>query len=289
MLKRLTIVIPCMLFIAPTIYALEIKNQIDVNSFSGRLAGIRSVTLKPNLSLDYKLNLSYDKWFGSFQAVAYYGSAITGAGTLKNRPLELDMYTDISYAIYKDRNSRINIGAFAEDYQSLKPFKPQITSSQVVQYADEESEIPSNDNYNFGILLKTAYSYKKISASLYSKVYFYGNRIAPNLIPYAPLLSIGTKDEVFLIGDISNPKFSLCVNMDFYFQRKYGNKFFTSHDGLAGTKREFDISIGMKYYFTKNLDFHVYTYGYNNLNRGRSSTLPSDFKDGVYAGFGYIF
>ncbi|MGC8677449.1 MAG: hypothetical protein ACP5UF_04440 [Hydrogenobaculum sp.] len=103
------------------------------------------------------------------------------------------------------------------------------------------------------------------------------------------MLSIGTKDKLFLIGDVNNPKLALNLDMRFYFERKYGNKIFTSHDGLAGTKREFDLTVGFMYYLTKNLDFHVETHGFNNLNRGNSSTLPSGFKDGVYAGFGYRF
>lgn len=271
------------------VLAKSLRNEVYINFFSGRLAGIRSVTLRPNLNIGYKLHFGFKRFDTDFKADGYYGQADTGTGTVKNKLLQLNLKAIGLYNFYKDKHSKIGIGLFAKDYQPLNSFTPSISSYQVVQYGAEEKEIPTNDNYNFGSRIRAKYSYQKISSTVFSDIYFYGNRVAPNLVPYAPLLSIGTKDKLFLIGDVDSPKLSLNLDMVFYFERKYGNKIFTSHDGLAGTKREFDLTIGASYYITKKLDFHVETYGFNNLNRGNSSTLPSGFKDGVYAGFGYRF
>ena len=270
-------------------FSKSLKNEVYINLFAGRLPGIRSVTLRPELNLGYKLHWGIKRFDVDFKADGYYGSADTGSGTEKNKLLQLNLKAIGLYNFYQDKHSKIGIGLFAKDYQPLTSFKPSIKSSQVIQYGAEEKEIPTNDNYNFGSRLRAKYDYKKIVSSVFTDIYFYGNRVAPNLIPYAPLLSIGTKDKLFLIGDIDKPKLALNLDMRFYFERKYNKKIFTSHDGLAGTKREFDLTVGAMYYITKNLDFHVDTYGFNNLNRGNSSTLPSGFKDGVYAGFCYRF
>ncbi|MFP3293984.1 MAG: hypothetical protein RXN80_01465 [Hydrogenobaculum sp.] len=242
-------------------FSKSLKNQVYINLFTGRLPGIRSVTLRPELNLGYKLHWGIKRFDVDFKADGYYGSADTGSGTQRNKLLQLNLKAVGLYNFYQDKHSKIGIGLFAKDYEPLTSFKPSITPSQVIQYGAEETEIPTNDNYNFGSRLRAKYDYKKI----------------------------GTRNKLFLIGDIDKPKLALNLDMRFYFERKYDNKIFTSHDGLAGTKREFDLTVGTMYYLTKNLDFHVDTYGFNNLNRGNSSTLPSGFKDGVYAGFGYRF
>jgi hypothetical protein len=58
-------------------------------------------------------------------------------------------------------------------------------------------------------------------------------------------------------------------------------RYFNSHDGLGGTKREIDLSYGLGYDFTRDTNLTVMSYGYNNLNRGNSSAVPVGFKDGL--------
>jgi hypothetical protein len=72
-------------------FSKSLQNEVYINLFAGRLPGIRSVTLRPELNLGYKLHWGIKRFDVDFKADGYYGSADTGSGTEKNKLLQLNL------------------------------------------------------------------------------------------------------------------------------------------------------------------------------------------------------
>jgi hypothetical protein len=109
-------------------------------------------------------------------------------------------------------------------------------------------------------------------------IYFAGNHMAPNGVPYHPLFAL---DFDFNIGLLPQKELYLFAE----------NKFWTQRAGVGITnpnqgkwdfsKREYDLDLGFAWNFYDNFEFRVFAYALNNLNRGNSLSSPFGFKDGI--------
>ncbi|NPA51325.1 MAG: hypothetical protein GXO22_00325 [Aquificae bacterium] len=266
------------------------KKELAVGFYSGEVQGIRSVIFRPNyfFSAVLKDNVS-DSFRFEFFLRTLYGDARTGDSDIENQFLQTDIFFKLFYKLQDKRNFKILTGFFSEIYIPLKDFVPFITEVQK-EYGAGEDKIPTDKPFNFGINIRFDGIYDKFFSSLEIAYYIYGHRVAPNLAPMAPLFGIFWENRVFFFGDFYKPVFSFFINSGFIMQKKYdGSKILTKHDFFAGTKREFDIEMGIDYIFRTHYHFFFVFYGYNNLNRGWSRTEPHAFRDGFFTGVGYIF
>jgi hypothetical protein len=100
--------------------------------------------------------------------------------------------------------------------------------------------------------------------------YFTGLRTAPNGLSYDPLLSLYSDINV---GLLPNKKLYLFLDNDFGIQRNS-----TRFPGLS--QRQFDADYGLAWNWWASMEFRIFGYAFNNLNRGTSLSAPEGFKDG---------
>jgi hypothetical protein len=132
-------------------------------------------------------------------------------------------------------------------------------------------------------------NYDKSSSSFHNIFYFYGKRIGPNILAYQPVLGFDWRHEIFILGTKARPSLSFFANLQFWFARKAMTKLLNTHDGIGATKRELYLSYGMNYFISRKTAVYVESYGYNNLNRGSSTTDPKGFRDGAMIGIQHTF
>jgi hypothetical protein len=101
--------------------------------------------------------------------------------------------------------------------------------------------------------------------------YVTGLREAPNGLSYDPLLSLSSDIN---FGLLPNKRLYLFLSNDFWVQRD-------ASGGLGASQREFDADYGIAWNYWDSLEFRVFGYALNNLNRGTSLSTPSGYKDGV--------
>lgn len=215
--------------------------------FAGQLQGERSIITKPYLVPGVKGSYSKDRFLIDFETKAFYGTADTGSGNKTNQLMQLNTKLDTIYKFFDGSDYYTGFGMFFRGYTPLSKYKPYINLSQIKTYAPEENEV-SDENFTLGIGPKASATNKRLYSDVDLIIYLAGTRVAPNLIPYSPLLSVDWKNKMFLIGTSYNPKLDIMLDGIFYFERKYQATLITQHDGLAGAKREFDIKVGLEYY-----------------------------------------
>ncbi len=270
------------------------KSEITVGFYSGELQGINSDILRPDYFLKINITKIYKTYEIYSQITGLYGDALIGDGKggtkkVSNQPLELDFKGHILKIFKENKNFRFSAGVFGEIFYPLKDFEPFITKIKD-QYGAGEDKIPTDKKYTIGLGVQWDGVYDKFSSTLNIIYYPYGTKVAANLAPYAPLMSFNMYNKIYFFGTFDNPKFNLFLNSEFYFQKKYdGASVFSIHDGLAGTKREFDVELGIEFFIKRRIHIYFTSYGNNNLNRGWSRTKPNAYKDGYYAGLGSIF
>ncbi len=266
------------------------KKELSIGFYSGEVQGIRSIILRPNyfFSVDIKDNIKKSLRYEFFLRTLY-GDARTGDGNIDNQFLQTDIYAKLYFSLKDTQNFKIYWGLFSEIYIPLKNFKPFIDKVEE-EYGAGEDKVPTDKPFNFGLNIRFDGIYNKFFSSMEIAYYIYGHRVAPNIAPMAPLFGIFWENRVFIIGNFDRPVFTFFINSGFIMQKKYdGSKIFTKHDFFAGTKREFDIEMGIDYLFKTHYHLFFVFYGYNNLNRGWSRTNPSAFRDGFYTGVGFLF
>jgi hypothetical protein len=91
------------------------------------------------------------------------------------------------------------------------------------------------------------------------------------------------------LGTQARPRLSFFANVQFWFARKAKARLFNSHDGIGATKRELYLSYGINYSISDKTAIYLESYGYNNLNRGSSTTDPKGFRDGAIVGIQHTF
>jgi hypothetical protein len=100
--------------------------------------------------------------------------------------------------------------------------------------------------------------------------FFTGLRTAPNGLTYDPLLGLNSDINY---GLLPNKRLYLFLDNDFLVQRD-------SPRASGVSQRQFDAEYGLAWNYWDSLEFRVFGYALNNLNRGTSLTAPQGFKDG---------
>ncbi len=271
------------------------KVEISAGYFSGNLQGVKSVILRPDMYLQLESRKNFKKYELYFDIKGYYGSVLVGDKNnndikkLKNKYLETDIDLHLLRIFEENKHFRFSGGIYGEIFISAQNFQP-IIKKVNEKYGAGEDKIPTDKNYVFGLGLQWDGVYKKFSSTLSIIYYPYGTKVAANLAPFDPLMSFNMCNKIYLLGNFYSPKLTLFLSSEFYFQKKYdGASVFSLHDGLAGTKREFDVKLGIEFFIKQKIHIYFVSYGNNNLNRGWSRTVPHGYKDGIYTGLGYLF
>jgi hypothetical protein len=195
---------------------------------------------------------------------------------------------DSVYNFYNERNiSRAGLGLYSEFAFPLHQYEPYYRALSG-DYAVEESE-PLSREFLTGLDLKLSLRHDKLESDFHNIVFLSGNRIGPNLITYKPLLGFMWHSDYYIFGNIDQPKLSFFTDVNVYFAKKSATSTFNSHDGIGGTKRELYLSYGFAYAFNKDISLSLWTYGYNNVNRGDSTQVPSGFRDGFVMSLSHKF
>lgn len=265
---------------------------------TGQMAGMNNIILHPKMVVGGKFSVSFDfapAWRNSVDARLLYGSAQTGTDTggtttTGQQLLEARAHWLSLYTVYnKDDVLQFNAGLYSEFALPFHNAVPYVQPTSSDSYALEENE-KITDEKLFGADFNIDFSYDRLQSSFHNILFVSGNRIGPNLLAYSPLLAFDWGTRAYLIGDSQRPKLDFYTNVQFWFARKgNGSSLFNMHDGLAGTKREIYLTYGLEYHFLPKAQVYIETYGDNNLNRGGSTSVPQDFRDGFYAGLRYDF
>jgi hypothetical protein len=268
--------------------AIAVTPSIVVHSASGQIAGMGNVILDPKLVFGGGLRLRprfAPDWHSRLSLRAIYGHAETGTGITGNGVQEIRGKFNSLYDFY-DHDDVLRVGA-GLNLQWAYPLHGRVPALDppTYAYAAEENEIVQREKLA-GINLAIDFSYQHLHSRLQQILFLTGNRIAPNLLAYQPLIELDWSNRMYLIGTCTRPTLAIDLGIRFWFARKgHGTALFNTHDGLGGTKREFYIRYGFSYFPRPWLRLFLDSYGYNNLNRGNSSSVPQGFRDGFAGGF----
>jgi len=272
---------------------LSLVSMLYFERVNGEMAGLNNVVLKPQYELGTHNELTFNaipKWHNDLDFYALYGKAlIDGGDTTPNELLEVRGKITSLYTVYNDHDIlTFNTGLYALLAYPTHNYPPYNDPSGNKEYAVEESEKIHKEDL-FGLDFNFKIDYNKSASSFHNILYFSGERIAPNLLGYRPVLGFDWRYEMFFLGTKDHPKLSFFANTQFWFAKKANVKLFNSHDGVGATKRELYLNYGVNYFFSPKTTFYLETYAYNNLNRGSSETDPSGFRDGFDFGMTYKF
>lgn len=109
-------------------------------------------------------------------------------------------------------------------------------------------------------------------------LFFTGERMAPNGIPYDPLFSL---DLDLNLGIDILPRCYLFTNDRFLCQKPGAGITNPTQGNLDFSKREIDLIVGMACNYYGNFELRGLAYSMGNINRGVSLERPVGFKDGV--------
>lgn len=271
---------------------LALATAVYVNHYTGQIAGMNNVILEPAYSFgvrnDFTLAAAPD-WRNSIDIQAIYGKAQSGLGVTGSNLQELRGKLSFLYNLYdKDEGLTLNAGLYSLLAIPVEHSSPLINPATNTEYAAEENERVAGERL-FGVDLNMSYKHDKLDSSFHNVFYFHGRRVAPNLLGYVPLLGFDWSQEIHIIGDVDQPKFSFYANVQFWFARKAHVAVLNTHDGLGATKRELLLEYGLNYHLTKQTSIQLRSFGFNNLNRGASATDPKGFRDGSILGITHTF
>ena len=269
---------------------LDVKTSGSVTVGTGQLAGMGNVILEPKLQLGLGVLLhhpDFPRWDADGNLQILYGSTqssdpVTLQNSVSQSALqELRGQGHLIYNFHQDgQATKVGVGLYADMARPLHDLPRYIPAQVDSVYAAEEGEITSHA-LDLGLDLRYVLNERRVSSELHNILFISGNRIAPNLLSYQPMLGFMWSNAFAIAGDIGRPgNWSLVTDVDFYFARKAGVTYFNTHDGIGGTKRELDLSYGLTYEVDPATRVSFKSYGYNNLNRGNSSMVPTGFKDG---------
>lgn len=263
---------------------------------AGQAVGLGNVILDPLLTVGGRAtarSASFPNWSADGDLRVIYGKTESfDPLTMRNKTNKprLQEIRGSGHLIYDFHDEggieKIGIGLYSEFARALHSFPRYIPPETDDAYAAEEGDI-TRSMLNTGLDLRLALKESRIKSTLHNVIFLSGSRIAPNLLTYKPMLGFMWSNEFAITGSIDRPGLSLLTDMDFYFARKAGVGYLNGHDGLGGTKRELDLRYGLAYSLSPKMRMSVQSYGYNNLNRGTSSTLPTGFKDGLRLGMSW--
>lgn len=273
---------------------LSLVSTLYLENRTGQLAGMGNVILQPSYIVGTRNDLTFTafpNWHNHVDLSAIYGSALidrtaaaTGQGLQEIRGKVSSLYT-----VYNsDDILTFNTGIYSLLAYPMHHYPPYINPAINAEYAAEENEALTKEalvGWDFNIDV----NYDKSVSSLHNIVYFDGKRIGPNLLTYQPALGFDWHHEIFLLGTTVTPKLSLFADAQFWFAKKANVGLLNVHDGIGATKRELYLSYGVNYSITSKTAIYLESYGFNNLNRGRSATDPTGFRDGSVIGIRYTF
>ena len=271
---------------------LTLISTLYLDHYTGELAGMNNVVLNPNFVLGSRSEVTlnqYPNWRNNVDLYAIYGRTLAGHETNEQGFQELRGKVTSLYTFYNnDDILTFNTGLYGLFAHPFNHYSPLVNPTTNIEYAAEENEKISEESligwdFNFDV------NYDKSASSFHNILYLSGKRIGPNLLAYQPVLGFDWRHEIFILGTQARPKLSLFANLQFWFARKAAAKFFNMHDGIGATKRELYLSYGVNYFISNNTEIFVQSYGYNNLNRGSSTTDPKGFRDGAIVGIQHTF
>lgn len=270
--------------------AVNTKMSVSLTFGAGQMAGMGNVILDPTIQLGLKgrfLFPGHPNWDADASGNLIYGKTESTDPATLSRIISKPGLQELrgqAHAIYNfsgaGTSSTAGVGLYVDIAHDLVSH-PRYTPSSVDDiYAAEEGEITRN-MVDTGVDLRFRIEDQQLASELHNVLFISGNRVAPNLLTYKPMLGTMWSNSFLLSGTRDQHGWRLLTDVDFYFARKAGVRYFNAHDGLGGTKREIDLSYGLAYDFSHDTRFTVKSYGYNNLNRGNSSAVPVGFKDGM--------
>jgi hypothetical protein len=109
-------------------------------------------------------------------------------------------------------------------------------------------------------------------------VFATGNKMAPNGQPYYPL---GTLFIDFNIGLLPEKRLYLFTQGVFWAQKPSAGITDGNQGNFDFSKREMDLTVGAAWRYYGPLEFRVFAFSYNNLNRGFDLNVPEGYNDGV--------
>jgi hypothetical protein len=273
--------------------ALSLVSMLYFERINGELAGMNNIILRPHYAFGVRNELTLaaaPKWHNSLDLYALHGNALYDGGkTTRSELLEVRAKLTSLYTFYNDNDVlTFNTGIYSLLAYPIHNYEPYADPSLNKEYSAEESErIRMEDLVGWDFNFKV--NYNKSASSFHNIIYFYGERVAPNLLGYRPVLGFDWRCEMFFIGTASHPKLSFFANSQFWFAKKANTKILNTHDGIGATKREISINYGINYFITPHTTLHLESFAYNNLHRGESATDPTGFRDGYKFGVNYEF
>jgi hypothetical protein len=273
--------------------ALSLVSLLYFERVNGEIAGMNNIILRPTYSFGSQNELTLDKlpkWHNYLNLNGLYGRALYDGGkTTGNELLEVRAKWTSLYTIYNDNDVlTFNTGLYSLLAFPLHNYEPYDDPTLNKVYAAGENERLKREEL-FGWDFNFKVNYNKSASSFHNIFYFYGKRIAPNLLAYKPVLGFDWRCEMFFLGTNSHPRLSFFANTQFWFAKKADVGIVNTHDGLGATKREVYLNYGVSYYYKHHLTLYLETFAYNNLNRGSSATDPTGFRDGYKFGVKYKF
>lgn len=251
---------------------------------TGQLAGMNNTILEPKFTLGTQISFTptqLPEWENHANLYLIYGASQTGQGTTGNALQELRGSVYSGYQFYNDKNiSKAGVGLYSEFAAPFHRYAPYHPAQSQEGYAAEEGDITSRELLT-GLDLKFSFKNDRLQSEFDNVAFLSGTRIGPNLETYTPLLGMRWHNDFFMLGNSDSPKLSLFTDINFYFARKANTAVLNAHDGLGGTKRELFLSYGLSYFWRPGTSLNLRSYGYNNLNRGSSATVPYGFRDGM--------
>ncbi len=257
---------------------------------AGQIAGLGNVILDPLVQTGVSVKLShpaYPEWDADAKLALVYGRIESTDPSTSRQTISkgaLQEYRGQAHLIYNFHRegdiAKAGVGLYVDMDRSIRSFPRYIPRNSNTSYAAEEGEI-AKSIFDVGVDFRFLLKQQLMSSEVHNVIFLSGSRIAPNLLTYKPMLGFMWSNTFSITGTTDQPGLSFLTDFDFYFARKAGVRYFNGHDGLGGTKRELDLALGLAYSMTPQTRLIVKSYGYNNLNRGASSTVPFGFKDGL--------
>ncbi|MCS7184406.1 MAG: hypothetical protein NZ870_00535 [bacterium] len=244
------------LFISNFIYS---SLKLGIGAMSGWLHMPDSSFITPK----YKFELIYSsKYSSSNYYFSYYIISDGNSGFYES---------DVSYKWCIKRYDLIDI-SLKTNFIYSSVFRAGKIPDEVKAYVDSKDY-----RSRFLTSLEMFFDYEYFDGVFDLAFYWYGDKVAPNLVPIKPFFHILS---ISRYGVSKKRRIYMFTNFEFLFERKY-DEFFpvNMHDGIAMTKREFNFVLGVLWSVGK-LELELYTYAFNNLNRGLGIKDPWGFKDG---------
>ena len=259
---------------------------------SGELAGMDNTILKPKATLGVRTDgvISYGgiPWVVDGDAKLIFGKTLTGTSVSASDAREFRATGEVLYNYYQEEGERISVGPYVDLALPFHSATPYILQTESGNYSAEEGDV-LHTQHLIGCDLRLDASGRKLQSSLRNVLFVNGTKIGPNLSSYQPLLGLLWTNSYTVLGTVDRPRLTFHLESDFYLAQKNSAGLFNGHDGLGGTKRELDIDFGVRWQFMHNTALTLDTWGTNNLNRGTSTTVPIDFRDGFTLGIEYTF